>query len=204
MTSSSRAGLSVYHPVIVAHDPHNTHPMVTRHAAGVTKPVDHLQLSTTAALLTLSPVPTSIRSTLVDPHWRHTMEEYEALLSNSAWDLVPRPHGANVFTGKWIFKYKLKVDGSLDQYKARWVLRGFTLCPRVDYDETFSPVIKPATIRVLLTLAVSRGWHVHQLDVNNALSMTHSSRPSTALSSLASLTPRTLSRCAGSTSPSTA
>jgi hypothetical protein len=51
------------------------------------------------------------------------MEEgYEALLSNSTWDLVPRPSRANVVTGKWIFKYKLKADGSLDRYKARWVL----------------------------------------------------------------------------------
>jgi hypothetical protein len=85
------------------------------------------------------------------------MEEYEALLSNNTWDLVLRPPGANVVTGKWIFKRKLKPDGSLDRYKARWVLRGFTQRPRVDYDETFSPVVKPATVRIVLTLAVSRG-----------------------------------------------
>jgi hypothetical protein len=85
------------------------------------------------------------------------MEEYEALLSNNTWDLVLRLTGANVVTGKWIFKRKLKPDGSLDRYKARWVLRGFTQRPRVDYDETFSPVVKPATVRIVLTLAVSRG-----------------------------------------------
>jgi hypothetical protein len=73
-------------------------------------------------------------------------EEYEALLSNSTWDLVPRPSGANVITSKWIFKHKLKADGSLDWYKARWALRGFTQHSRVDYDETFNPVIKPATV----------------------------------------------------------
>jgi hypothetical protein len=87
------------------------------------------------------------------------MEEYEALLSSSTWDLVPQPPGANVITGKWIFK--LKADGSLDRYKARWVLRGFTQRPGVDYNETFSPVVKPATVRTLLTLAVSRGWPMH-------------------------------------------
>jgi hypothetical protein len=82
--------------------------------------------------------------------------------------LVPRPPGANVVTGKWIFKHKLKTDGSLDRYKARWVLCGFTQCPGVDYDETFNPVVKPATVRTVLTLAVSRGWPVYQFDVKNS------------------------------------
>jgi hypothetical protein len=69
---------------------------------------------------------------------------------------------------KWIFKHKLKADGSLDWYMVRWVLGGFTQCPGVDYDETFSLVVKPATVRTMLTLAVSRGLPVHQLDVRNA------------------------------------
>jgi hypothetical protein len=64
-------------------------------------------------------------------------------------------------------KYKLKVDGSLDQYKTHWDLRGFTQHPGVNYDETFNPVIKPSTIRTLLTLAIPMGWPVHQLDVKN-------------------------------------
>jgi hypothetical protein len=89
------------------------------------------------------------------------MEEYEALLSNNMWDLVPRSPGANVVIDKWIFKHKLKADGSLDWYKARWVLRGFTQHPGVDYDETFSFIVKPTTVRTVLTLAVSRGWPVH-------------------------------------------
>jgi hypothetical protein len=61
-----------------------------------------------------------------------------------------------------------KADGSLEWYKARWVLRWFTQRPEVGYDEIFSPVVKPATIRTVLTLAVSRGWLVHQLNVKNA------------------------------------
>jgi hypothetical protein len=141
--------------------------MVTR-AAGITKPVDRLQLSVAAAPLTLSPIPTSVCSALVDPHWRRAMEEYKALLSNNTWDLIPRPPRANAVIGKWIFKHKLKVDGSLDQYKAHWVLRGFTQRPRADYDETFNPIVKPATVWTVLTLAFSRGWPVHQLDVKNA------------------------------------
>jgi hypothetical protein len=94
-------------------------------------------------------------------------EEYEALVSNSTWDLVPRPSGANVVTDKWIFNHKLKANDSLDRYKTCWVIWGFTQRLRVDYDETLSPIIKPATIRTMLTLAVSRGWPIHQLDVEN-------------------------------------
>jgi hypothetical protein len=82
--------------------------------------------------------------------------------------LVSRPPRANVVTDKWIFRHKLKADGSLDRYKARWVLRGFTQHPGVDYDETFSPVVKSATVRTMLTLVVSRGWPVHQLNIKNA------------------------------------
>jgi hypothetical protein len=95
-------------------------------------------------------------------------EEYVALLSNNTWDLVPRPHDTNVVTGKWLFRHKLTLNGSLDRYKARWVLQGFTHCPGVDYDETFSPVIKFATVCAVLSLALFRNWAIHQLDVKNA------------------------------------
>jgi hypothetical protein len=95
-------------------------------------------------------------------------EEYGALLANQTWDLVPRPSGCNVVTGKWIWTIKRRADGTLERYKARWILRGFTQRPGVDYDETFSPVVKPATVRTVLSLALSRSWPVHQLDVKNA------------------------------------
>jgi hypothetical protein len=95
-------------------------------------------------------------------------DEFQALLTNNTWTLVPRPPHANVVSGKWIFKHKFHSDGSLERYKARWVLRGFTQRPGVDFDETFSPVVKPATIRTVLSLALHQDWPIHQLDVNNA------------------------------------
>jgi hypothetical protein len=161
----------VYHPVAIHRDPGHVHPMVTRRTAGILRPVDRLILATdmTTTPPDASPVPSSVRTALAGPHWRRTMEEeYAALLANHTWDLVPCPPGTNVVTGKWLFCHKLTSDGSLDRYKARWVLRGFTQRPGVDYDVTFSPVIKFATVRTILSLALSRDWAIHQLDVKNA------------------------------------
>lgn len=94
--------------------------------------------------------------------------EYRALLSNKTWHLVDRPPGAHIISGKWVFTHKLKPDGSLDRYKARWVVRGFTQCAGVDFGETFTPVVKPATIRTVLTIAASKCWPTRQLDVSIA------------------------------------
>lgn len=139
--------------------------MITRGKRGLRQPTSRFNLS--AAVL--SPVPKSYRGALADPNWREAMnEEYSALIANNTWQLVPRPSGANVVTGKWVYRHKFRPDGSLERYKARWVLRGFTQRPGVDFGETFSPVVKPATIRTVLTIALSQNWPVHQLDVKNA------------------------------------
>ena len=109
----------------------------------------------------LSPIPKTVRSALANPNWRRAMEEFDAFTANDTWTLVPRPAGTNLVTGKWIYRHKFHADGSLDQYKARWVLRGFTQRPGIDYDETFSPVVKHATVRTVLSLALSQDWPTH-------------------------------------------
>jgi len=81
---------------------------------------------------------------------------------------VPSPPHANIVSGKWLYRHKLNADGSLAQYKAHWVVRGFSQQHRLDYDETFSPVVKPTTIRMVLSLPISSDWPIHQLDVKNA------------------------------------
>jgi hypothetical protein len=95
-------------------------------------------------------------------------DEFHALLSNNTWQLVPRPPNANVVSGKWVFRQKFHSDGTLSRYKARWVCRGFSQQHGIDYDETFSPVVKPSTIHTILSIAVSSKWPIHQLDVKNA------------------------------------
>jgi len=117
----------------------------------------------------VSPLPGDSRAALADANWRAAMtEEFKALVDNGTWRLVPRPPRANVITGKWVFKHKYHADGSLARHKARWVVRGFSQRYGIDYDETFSPVVKPATIRAVLSIAASRSWPIHQLDVKNA------------------------------------
>jgi histone deacetylase 1/2 len=113
--------------------------------------------------------PRTYRDALADSSWRSAMKaEFDALQQNSTWTLVPRPSGQNVIGCKWVFKVKHKADGSLDKFKARLVAKGFTQKYGIDYSETFSPVVKPATVRLVLSLAVSRGWHLRQIDISNA------------------------------------
>jgi hypothetical protein len=95
-------------------------------------------------------------------------EEYGSLISNGTWELVPRHQSSNVVTDKWVFTHKLYADGTIDRYKVHWVLRAFTQRPGVDYDETFSPIVKSTAVRMVLATAVSREWHIQQLDVKNA------------------------------------
>nr|GEY25518.1 ribonuclease H-like domain-containing protein [Tanacetum cinerariifolium] len=95
-------------------------------------------------------------------------DEYNALIKNKTWTSVPRPEGANIVRCMWLFRHKFLDDGTLSRYKARLVANGSTQVEGVDVDETFSPVVKPGTIRTVLSLAISRHWPVHQLDVKNA------------------------------------
>jgi len=133
----------------------NQHPVTTRAKRGIRLPAVYHAAP-------LSPLPKTFRSALADPNWRAAMEEeHAALLQNHTWDLVPRPPRAIIVSGKWVYKHKFQSDGSLERYKARWVLWGFTQRPGVDFAETFSPVVKPATVRTVLSLALSRGWLIH-------------------------------------------
>ncbi|MDV3193983.1 MAG: reverse transcriptase domain-containing protein, partial [Sweet potato little leaf phytoplasma] len=94
--------------------------------------------------------------------------EYNALLSNATWTLVPPSPHLNVVGNKWVFRIKYNSDGSIQRHKARLVAKGFHQTPAIDFGDTFSPVIKPPTVKIILTLAVSHGWPVRQLDINNA------------------------------------
>ncbi|GJW43304.1 ribonuclease H-like domain-containing protein [Tanacetum coccineum] len=112
-----------------------------------------------------------------DPNWKQAMcDEYKALIDNKTWALVPRPPNVNIVRSMWLYKHKYNVDGSLSRYKARLVVNGRSQQQDIDCDETFSPVVKLATIRTVLSLAVSRQWSIHQLDVKKCISSRSSYR----------------------------
>lgn len=90
------------------------------------------------------------------------------MLSNLTWDLLPRPPRSNVVARKWVFKQKFKANGSFERYKAHRVLHGLIQSSGVDFSETFSSIVKPTTIWIVLSLVVSRSWPIHQLDVDNS------------------------------------
>jgi histone deacetylase 1/2 len=95
--------------------------------------------------------------------------EYDALMQNKTWHLVPPQKGINVIDCRWVFKVKRKADGTLDRYKARLVAKGYKQRYGVDYEDTFSPLVKMTTIRIILAIVISNGWSLRQLlDVQNA------------------------------------
>jgi histone deacetylase 1/2 len=113
--------------------------------------------------------PSTVSEALQDPKWKGAMDvEYKALMNNKTWQLVPPPNGKNVIDCKWVYKVKRKADGTIDRYKARLIAKGFRQRYGIDYEDTFSPVVKAATIRLILSIVVSRGWTLRQLDVQNA------------------------------------
>ncbi|GJR61885.1 ribonuclease H-like domain-containing protein [Tanacetum coccineum] len=146
-------------------NPTSVHPMVTRFCVGTNRPTERLNLHVSS----VSPLPKSYRDAFHDPNWQDAMrDEYYALIKNKTWILVPRPTDTNIVRYMWLFHHKSLVYGTLSRYKARLVANGSTQLEGVDVDETFSPVVKPGTIRTVLSLVASRHWSIHQLDVKNA------------------------------------
>lgn len=155
----------------------SAHPMVTRSRNQITKPKHHsdgtVRYPLPHALITeyasTEIEPTCYSIAMKDQNWRQAMNvEFDALLKNHTWNLVPPSSATNVIGCKWVFRLKRKADGSIERHKARLVAKGFHQQAGIDYGETYSPVIKPTTVRLVLSLAISGGWPIHQIDIQNA------------------------------------
>lgn len=119
-----------------------------------------------SSLFTSTSAPQFLEEALSSKAWKDAMDaEYDALIRNKTWHLVPPRKGTNIIDCKWVYKTKLKYAGSLDRYKARLVAKGFRQQYGIDYEDTFSPVVNMANIILILSVVVSRGWSLRQLDV---------------------------------------
>ncbi|PKU64015.1 Retrovirus-related Pol polyprotein from transposon TNT 1-94 [Dendrobium catenatum] len=145
--------------------PTSKHPMTTRLRSGHLHPKKIFDLQNSIVPVS----PSSYSKAVKHEVWRKAMStEFEALQHQGTWVLVPSSPELNVLRNKWIFKTKHNSDGSLARYKARLVAKGFHQEFGIDYFDTFSPVAKFHTIRILFTVAISRHWPILQLDVSNA------------------------------------
>lgn len=95
-------------------------------------------------------------------------KELDALEENNTWTIMPLPPGKKSIGSKWVYKVKLKPDGTVERFKARLVAKWYNQTYGIDYLDSFSPVAKVVTVSVLLSLSTSNGWFLHQLDINNA------------------------------------
>ena len=106
--------------------------------------------------------PSSFEEAVEDPAWVDSMvEEYDSIVRNSAWEIIPRPEGKSVVGSRWIYKVKQAADESVEKYKARFVARGFSQIEGIDYEETFAPVARYSSIRTILAISAQMGWHIH-------------------------------------------
>ena len=123
-------------------------------------------------LCTFWMTPTTIEEAYSSPDadlWKEAVRsEIDSVMSNGTWEIVDRPYGCKPIGCKWVFKKKLRPDGTIERYKARLVAKGYTQKECEDFFDTYSPVARLTTIRVLLSLAASYGLIVQQMDVKTA------------------------------------
>ena len=155
-----------------------THPMINRTKENTRQPKQFPDFVTThyplpcefvAHCMPANIGPTYFIRANKDPKWRATMEdEFYVPMHNGFWHLVPYHPPVCLIGCKWVFQIKRKADGSIDCYKARLVAKGFQQQTGVDFIETFSPMIKPTSIHLILSLAITFNWPLCQLDIQNA------------------------------------
>ncbi|XP_048434678.1 uncharacterized mitochondrial protein AtMg00820-like [Pyrus x bretschneideri] len=141
--------------VVLPNAPLNLHHMQTRSKNGIIKNKVFLsQVAESSAVDSTLVEPATYKSAMKVPVWfKAIQEEIDALNNQHTWSLVHLPLPKNLVGCKWVFKLKKNSDGTVARHKARLVAKWFSQEPGLDYGETFSPVVKPTTMRLVLTLA---------------------------------------------------
>jgi histone deacetylase 1/2 len=165
--STSTGGSSAPSPVVQQPVAAPARP-ATCSTQGIVQPKQYRDGTIRWCLSAVTDEPASLQFALEDQNWKGAMdEEFDALMQNKTWRLVPPHQGNNIIDCRWVYKVKHKANGSIDRYKARLVAKGFKQRYGIDNEDTFSPVVKTETVRLVLALAVSGGWSLRQLDVKN-------------------------------------
>lgn len=167
-TTTPPSSPQVAQPVQSPLQPLVQHPLFTRRRNQIVKPNPKYNYS--ATLSSRFPVePSTLLQALKDKRWRGAMStEMDAFARNHTYDLVPRHPDQNVVGCIWIYKYKYNPNGTHKSCKGRLFAKGYNHQQGYDYTDTFSPVIKSTTLRLVLDIAVSNCWPIQQIDVNNA------------------------------------
>ena len=115
-------------------------------------------------------IPATFEEAIKDPRWCAAIdEELRALNKNQTWEIMKLPMGKKAVGCKWVFTIKYNPDGTVNKFKARLVAKGYSQTQGINYQETFAPVAKLNTIRILLSLAANLDWPLHLLDVNKCI-----------------------------------
>ena len=153
-------------PAVTTQEAQSTHPMITRQKSGIRKPNPRYALLTHKVSY---PEPKTVTAALNDEGWTDAMKvEMGNCKEANTWSLVPYTQDMHVLGSKWIFRTKLNADGSLQKLKVRLVAQGYDQAEGIDYLETYSPVVRTATVRGVLHLATIMQWDIKQMDVQNA------------------------------------
>ena len=97
------------------------------------------------------------------------VEEYQSIMKNDVWDIMPRPEGKSVVRSRWLYKIKHGADGAIEKYTAIFFARGFSQKEGVDYDDTFAPMARCTSIISIIAIASAMGWNLHHMDFKTSL-----------------------------------
>ena len=128
----------------------------------------HLYTTGTAPRLEPTRYDQAIAAPDSDKWWDAMRDEIESLNKLGVWEVVPRPENRKVIGCKWVYRIKTNAQGEVERYKARLVAKGYSQVPGMDFSDTFAPVTRLETIRLMLAIAVQRDWEIRQIDVKTA------------------------------------